>query len=62
MKSIKNFEGQKIELSSVQLGGVSETAAAIRTSQAWDGGRDKIRNDGSIKTNIDWNPFNNDAA
>mgnify|MGYP000288925635 CR=1 FL=1 len=56
MKSIKNFEKLSITEVNKIYGGVTE-----RTEQG-DGKGDKVRMDGSMKTNIDWNPFNNDCV
>jgi len=56
MKSVKSFKSKKITGIRDVVGG------AQTTTQAWDGGNDRRRNDGSFKTNVDWNPFNNDQV
>lgn len=60
MKSIKKFEGKKIDLSADQKGGRTPIFGD-ETTQGWDGGTDATRGDG-FKTNVDWNPFNNDQV
>lgn len=58
LKSIENFKNNKITTSRSSIIG-----GATITTQAWNGGTDKIKNNGDIKTNIrDWNWSNNDEA
>ncbi len=54
MKSIKDFQKVAISNENKIYGGAEKT-------RQLDNKRDKIRDDGTVKTNIDWNPFNNDC-
>ncbi len=54
MKSIKDFQKVAISNENKIYGGSEKT-------RQLDNKRDKIRDNGTIKTNIDWNPFNNDC-
>lgn len=60
MKSIKKFEGKKVELSTGEKGGARDPIFGERTFQSFNAGTDRIGGPGGSKTNVDWNPFNND--
>lgn len=54
MKSISKFMSLEIKDNRKIIGGAEKT-------KQLNGKRDRIRDDGTVKTNIDLNPFNNDC-
>ncbi len=55
MKSIKDF--QKVEMTNKK----NIYGGGKKTTRESDGSTDRWKSNGDLKTNVDWNPFNNDT-